>query len=261
MEKFEFKKKYGQNFLKDEHILEKIINNVNVEKNDLIIEIGPGQGALTKYLKKLDCQILAYEIDTSLKEYLEKLKDTNINYILDDFLNRDIIKDLKEYSYNKLVLVANLPYYITTPILEKVMKLNIFEEVVIMVQDEVAKRLCAIPKSKDYGAFTVLLGYFYQRKYLFFVNRSSFYPIPNVDSAVIKLTKKEQNELDFDKFKKIVFDSFQFKRKNLKNNLKSYDLNKVQEVLFKYGLSLNNRAEEVSIECFIELYNSLFNSL
>lgn len=253
MERFNFKKKYGQNFLRDVNVLEKIVNNVKVSHNDLIIEIGPGDGALTKKLKLLGSKVLAYEIDETLKNRLDNLKDDNFDYILADFLERDIKSDLSNYKYDNLILVANLPYYITTPILEKVMELDIFKEVIIMVQDEVAKRLCALPKNKEYGAFTVLLDYYFQKEYLFFVNRKSFFPEPNVDSAVIKLTRKTELYDDFKKLKRIVFEAFQFKRKNLRNNLKKHDLVKIENVLKEYNLDLNNRAEDVPLECFLKL--------
>lgn len=258
MNDFKFKKKYGQNFLRDENILNKIVESIQVKQNDLIIEVGPGDGALSKKLKNLNTQILAYEIDETLKPKLELLKSPKFDYLIADFLNCNLDNDLAKYSYDKLIMIANLPYYITTPILEKVINFGKFQSVIVMVQDEVAKRLCAEHGSKDYGAFTVLLDYYFEREYLFFVDRESFYPIPNVDSAVIKLTKKETNNIDFNKFKKFIFNCFQFKRKNLKNNLKSYDLDILENILKKYNLDLNNRAEEVPLSCFIEMFNVLY---
>lgn len=259
MEKHNFKKKFGQNFLQDETVLLDIIDNLVVSNNDLIIEVGPGAGALTKYLKTLDCQVLAYEIDASLESELKKLEDKNTKIIFQDFMITDLSKDLNAYSYEKLFLVANLPYYITTPIIEKIMESDlIFSEVIVMVQDEVAKRLTSESGSRDFGAFTVLLDYFFEREYLFFVNRNAFYPIPNVDSAVMKLSRKDNIELiDYKRFKKFIFDCFKFKRKNLKNNLKGYDLEKITKILEKHDLNLNNRAEEVNTSIFIEIFNSL----
>lgn len=259
MEKHNFKKKFGQNFLQDEGVLINIVNSFSISENDLIIEVGPGAGALTKYLKKLECQILAYEIDNSLTSTLKPLEDDKLKIVFKDFMEANLELDLKEYNYENLYLVANLPYYITTPILEKVMESNVkFKEVVVMVQDEVAKRLTSDAGSREFGAFTVLLDCFYKRKYLFFVNRNAFYPVPNVDSAVMKLSLK--NDLiinDYDMFKKFVFDCFKFKRKNLKNNLKGYDLDKIDSILKNYNLNLNNRAEEVNTNIFVEIFNSL----
>lgn len=259
MEKHNFKKKFGQNFLQDENVLLNIVDNICVSKNDIIIEVGPGAGALTKHLKKLDCKVLAYEIDNSLESTLKKLEDEKLKVFFKDFMETDLVKDLSLYNYDNLYLVANLPYYITTPILERIMesKLN-FKEVIVMVQDEVAKRLTSNAGNKEFGAFTVLLDYFYERKYLFYVDRKAFYPVPNVDSAVMKLSLKENVDLiDFEKFKKFIFDCFQYKRKNLRNNLKKYDLTLISSILEKYNLTLNNRAEEVETKIFLEIFNSL----
>lgn len=259
MEKHNFKKKYGQNFLQDEEVLLNIVDSLSVTENDLIIEVGPGAGALTKHLKNLNCQILAYEIDVTLENTLKKLEDDKTKIVFKDFMDTDLVDDLKMYKYDNIYLVANLPYYITTPILERTMESELdFKEVVVMVQDEVAKRLTSNAGNKDFGAFTVLLDCFYERDYLFYVDRKAFYPIPNVDSAVMKLTRKECiDEFDYKNFKKFIFDCFQFKRKNLKNNLKGYDLENISIILEKYSLSLNNRAEEVDTKIFIEIFNSL----
>ena len=259
MEKHIFKKKFGQNFLQDKNVLLNIIDNLNVSKDDLIIEVGPGAGALTKYLKKLDCKVLAYEIDKTLEPSLKKLEDDNLKIIFKDFMESNIKEDIKDYVYDKLYLVANLPYYITTPILERVMESEVeFKEIIVMVQDEVAKRLTSTAGKKEFGAFTVLLDYFYNREYLFYVDRNAFYPIPNVDSAVMKLSLKSNIlDIDYKKFKKFIFDCFQYKRKNLKNNLKNYDLIKFENILKKYGFSLNNRAEEIDTNIFVEIFNSL----
>lgn len=259
MEKHNFKKKFGQNFLQDEDVLINIVDNLEVSHNDLIIEVGPGAGALTKHLKTLGAKVLAYEIDNSLEKTLKKLEDDSTKVVFQDFMETDLVKDLSNYQYDRLFLVANLPYYITTPILEKVMESKvIFSEIIVMVQDEVAKRLTSFCGSRDFGAFTVLLDYFYDREYLFFVHRNAFYPVPNVDSAVMKLRYKVNNEsIDYNKFKKFIFECFQYKRKNLKNNLKNYDLEIISKILEKYNLSLNNRAEEIDTHIFIEIFNSL----
>jgi len=259
MEKHIFKKKFGQNFLQDENILLEIINSIDVSKDDLIIEIGAGAGALTKKLKKLGCNVLAYEIDTSLEKSLRDLEDDKLKVVFKDFMTSNIKDDISNYNYKNLYLVANLPYYITTPILEKVIESGLdFQEIVIMVQDEVAKRLTGKSGTKDFGAFTVLLDCFYEREYLFYVDRKAFYPSPNVDSAVLKLINKNINyNYDYKKFKKFIFDAFQFKRKNLKNNLKNYDLEKINIILKKYGYDLTCRAEEIETEIFIEIYKEI----
>ncbi len=262
MENFKFKKSFGQNFLQDENILKNIVNGTNILPNSLVIEIGPGAGALTKYLSKVGEKVLAYEIDTRLEEILdENLKDChNVDIIFDDFLKRDIKNDIATYQYENIYVVANIPYYITTPILEKLVESKIdFETITVMVQKEVADRFSAKVKTKDYSSITVFLNYYFDIEKLLFVSRNAFTPKPNVDSEVIalrrkKIIKKANNE-EF--FFKLVRDSFKYKRKNIRNNLKSYDLEIVSEVLKKYNKDLTSRAEELELEIFIELANYL----
>ena len=263
MGEFKHKHSLGQNFLKDRKVLIKIIDSVDVKEDDLIIEIGPGQGALTKYLKLFHSYLRCFEIDERVRKYLNTFEDEKTEIIYQDFLQVDINEVVKDIKYNKLYIIANLPYYITTPIIEKIINSKVeVEGMVLMVQDEVADRLCAIPGSKNYGYITVYLNYYFNLEKLFTVDRSSFEPVPNVDSAVIKLSLKENRLIvnDEDKFFEFVKDAFKMKRKNLKNNLRKYDLDKINNILSKYGLSLQDRAEEVSLECFIEMFNSLNSS-
>ncbi len=261
-EEFHFKKRYGQNFLKDDTIPKKIVEVSDILEDSLVIEIGPGAGALTKLLATKAKQVLAYEIDESLEEILdhELLEFLNVEVIYDDFLNRDIQQDLKKYTFSHLYVVANLPYYITTPIITKLIEDNLsIEKIVIMVQKEVADRFCAKPKTKEYGSITVYLNYYFHIKKEFFVSRNCFIPRPNVDSQIISFTKKD-NLLPLKNrhlFFQIVRDSFQFKRKTLRNNLKKYDLNKIEEILKQYHLDLNVRAEELPLEVFVEIGNNL----
>lgn len=262
MKDFQFKKKFGQNFLKDDSIPNKIVSYSNIPDNTLVIEIGPGAAALTSKLALQAKQVLAYEIDNSLEDILyEKLAPfDNVDIIFDDFLNRDIASDLKKYSYDHLYVIANLPYYITTPILMKIIdSLVSVDKIVIMVQKEVGDRFCAKPKTKDYGSITVFLNYFYDIKKLFVVSRHCFVPQPNVDSVILCLERKK-NLLpvkDFSYFSEIIRSSFQYKRKNLRNNLKNYDLVKIEGVLANMGYSLSNRAEELPLEVFVEISNKL----
>ena len=260
MDKFVHKKSLGQNFLKDKNVLMKIIDSVDVQEDDLIIEIGPGQGALTKYLKLFHANLICYEVDNRVKRYLDSFVDAKTKVIYEDFLKRDVVTDISKIEYNNLYIVANLPYYITTPIIQKMIdsKLDI-EAMVLMVQDEVANRLSANPNTKDYGMMTVNLKYYYDVNKLFVVNRKSFEPIPNVDSAVIKLSKKDMNKADNEEhFFQLIKDSFMMKRKNIRNNLKKYDLGIVESVLKKYNLDLNSRAENIPLDCFIEMSNELY---
>ena len=264
LDDFKFKKKYGQNFLKNESIPRKIVECAKIKEDSLVIEIGPGAGILTRMLASNENvkQVLAYEIDDSLEAILdENLYDkNNVCVIYDDFLNRDIEKDLDDYKYSNLYVIANLPYYITTPILMKLIEDNLdIEKIVIMIQKEVALRFSAKPDSKDYSSISVFLNYFFDIKKEINVDRNLFNPRPNVDSMVISLTKKEKkyDVKDKDTFFKLVRDSFKFKRKTLRNNLKGYDLEKVSQVLEKYKLDLTVRAEHLPIEIFVDISNNL----
>ena len=261
---FNFKKKYGQNFLKDDSIPTKIVEHTNILPDSLVIEIGPGAGILTRKLasNKNVKQVLAYEIDNTLEEVLDNnlLGFNNIDIIYDDFLNRNVKEDLNKYVYKNLYVVANLPYYITTPIIMKLIEDEInVEKMVIMVQKEVAERFSAKPKTKDYSSITVFLNYYFDIKKEFVVSKNCFIPKPSVDSMVISLNKTKNNYSVKDKnvFFGLVRDSFKFKRKNIRNNLKNYNLNKIEEVLNKYHLDLNVRAECLPIDIFIDISNNL----
>lgn len=258
---FNFKKKFGQNFLTNTGIIDNIVNSIQPTERDLIIEIGPGGGALTKKLKKYNATLICYEVDEETKEYLSVLENEKTRVIYDDFLKRDIIDDLKDIEYERLYVIGNLPYYITTPIITKIieLKLNV-SEVVFMVQKEVADRFSANPQTREYGSITVFLNYYFTIQRLFIVGKNNFIPKPNVDSAVIKLTSRQDKvDVNIEKFNKLVRDSFQFKRKNLNNNLKNYDKDKMQRILEKRGFSLNNRAEDLSYSDFVEITNEYFN--
>lgn len=192
-EQFKFKKSFGQNFLKDINIVKKIVNSAEIKEKALVIEIGPGAGILTKELAKVSNQVLAYEIDFRLEDILANtLKEyDNIDIIFDDFLNRNVGEDLKNYTYDHLYVVSNLPYYITTPIITKLIEDDVdVEKIVVMVQKEVGDRFAALPGTKDYNSLTVFLNYYFDIKKLFVVNRNQFVPRPNVDSVIVSLTQK-----------------------------------------------------------------------
>lgn len=259
---FSFKKKYGQNFLIDDNILNKIIDSSNIEDDTLVIEIGVGAGNLTKKIALVAKRVIGYEIDTKLKSIIEdNLKEhSNIDIIYDDFLTREVRQDIKNIIHKHCIVIANLPYYITTPIITKLIEENIdIDKMIIMVQKEVATRLSAKPDSKDYNSLTVFLNYYFDIKKLFDVSSNAFLPKPNVDSSIVLLNRKESQVLLKDEklFFKLVRDSFKFKRKTLKNNLKGYDLSKIEDVLAKHGLSLTVRAEHLTLEQFADIANSL----
>ena len=262
MNEFKFKKKYGQNFIKDENLINKIVDSAEISKDSLVIEIGPGMGALTTKILNKCKQGIIYEIDVELKEYLEdKLnKYNNYKLIFEDFLKRNVKNKLKEFDYKELLIVANLPYYITTPIIKKIIEDEILaDKIVIMIQKEVADRFSAKVNTKDYSSLTVFLNYYYDIKKLFNVSKNMFYPKPEVDSSVILMSKRKDKEFikDINKFNEIVRDSFKYKRKNLRNNLQGYDLVKIDEILNKYNLSLTSRAENVPLHVFIEIANNI----
>lgn len=258
---FHFKKNFGQNFIKEDGIVEKIKNVSDISDHSFIIEIGPGAGSLTQKLVATGNQVLAYEIDCQLKPILEDTfrEFDNIHFIFDDFMKRDLNLDLQNYTYDKLYVIANLPYYITTPILEKVIHELSVDKMVIMVQKEVAARLSAKVGSKEYNSLSIFLQSYFDVKCEFFVSRNCFIPKPNVDSAVVSFTKLEKPYSIFNRghFERLVRDSFQFKRKTLRNNLQGYDLERIETILKKYNHDLTSRAEVISIEEFIEISNSI----
>jgi len=260
MNDFDFKKSLGQNFLKDENIVEKIILNANIDKDTLVIEIGPGAGSLSKKIIPLCGYAILFEIDVRLKEILDRELAINNNYeiIFGDFLEQNIKKIIEKYNYKKLYVVANLPYYITTPIIIKLLNEIYPDRIIIMIQEEVADRLCAEPKTRNYGMISVLLGSRYKIKKLFRVSKNCFVPMPRVESAVISLDKDNQlGNTNIKLFEKLIKDAFQYKRKNLRNNLHGYELDKIEKILQKYNYDLSNRAEDMPVSVFIEIAKNL----
>lgn len=259
---FNFKKKFGQNFIIDDNIINAIINKSEIDTDALVIEIGVGAGALTTKLAENAKNVLCYEIDESLKEILDiSLKDkNNVEIIYEDFLKAKVLDDIKKYQYKKLYVIANLPYYITTPIIMKIIedKLNV-DKIVVMVQKEVGDRFKAKPNSKEYNSLSIFLNYHYDIKKLMDVSRNVFMPKPNVDSIVVEFSKKDKNYSvkNEDIFYKLIRDSFGQKRKTIKNNLRNYDLNKIESILKKYNFDLNVRAEQLSIDIFVDIANNL----
>lgn len=264
MEKYNFnlKKMYGQNFIIDENTINNIIECSKIDKDTLVIEIGPGAGSLTFKLAEYAKNVLCYEVDTTLKNLLaDNLNGlSNVNIIFEDFLKCDVLSDIKKYDYKKLYVVANLPYYITTPIIMKFIEDSIpVDKIVVMVQKEVGDRFKAKPNSKDYNSLSIYLNYYFDVKKILDVSKNVFMPKPNVDSIVIEFSKKSNMYKlnDSKMFFKLVKDSFNQKRKTLRNNLRDYDLIKIGEVLKKYNLDLSVRAEQLPIEIFVDIANNL----
>ena len=255
------KKSLGQNFLIDKNIISKIVTEVLAYNDDLIIEIGPGRGALTKELKKYNANLICYEVDRDLSNILSKLEDDKTKIIWQDFLKSNIKEDIKDINYNKLFIVGNLPYYITTPIIEHIIDSDInFDKLVIMVQKEVAARFLAKPHTKEYGYITVVLNYYFDIGRVTDVSKYAFNPVPKVESTVLRLIPKSNKEnIDFVKYKEFLKVCFSQKRKTLKNNLKSYNFQSIKEILDKHNLSESIRAEEISGEILIEIFKIINN--
>lgn len=259
---FKFKKNFGQNFIIDKNIIDNIILKSEIDKDTMVIEIGPGAGSLTTALAKYAKNVLCYEIDKTLEPILkENLKEcNNVDIVFQDFLECNANDKIKEYSYSKLYVVANLPYYITTPIITKLIEDKIdVDKIVVMVQKEVGDRFKANPGSKDYSSLSIFLKYYFEVNKILDVSRNVFIPKPNVDSIVVEFVKKKDkvNVNNEELFFKLVRDSFTQKRKTLRNNLKGYNLAKIEEVLKKYNMNLTIRAEQVSIEIFADIANNL----
>ena len=258
---FQHKKSLGQNFIKNQSIIDQIILASEVTDKDLVIEIGPGMGVLSSSLMKKAKNLLCYEIDTRLKPYLDiTLNQDNVLVKYQDFLTSNIVEDIKEYQYEHLYFIANIPYYITTPIVNKIIdeKINP-DKIIIMIQEEVADRFCAKPGTKDYNSLTVYLNYHFDIQKLFTVSKNNFDPKPKVSSAVISMSKKENKPYvkDLDKFYQLIKDSFKYKRKTLKNNLENYDLDKINLILSQHQMDLSIRAENIPLEIFVEISNNL----
>lgn len=260
MEKeLKLKKSLGQNFLIDQNIITKILESLNIEEDSLIIEVGPGIGALTKKLVTLDTKLLCFEIDKRFSPFLKEIKASNLEIIYGDFLQVDLNSHLCKYKYKNLYVVANIPYYITSSIINKLVAETNVKEMVIMMQKEVGDRIISKPHSRNYGSLSVFLQFHFDIKKVLNVSRNCFKPKPNVDSVVLKFiaSDKKSEVKSLDNFYKLVKDAFKHKRKNLKNNLINYDLQKISEVLKLEGKDLTYRAENLTVEDFINISNKI----
>lgn len=265
MDKIDFKKQFGQNFIFDTNLLKFIVESAGVTRNDDVIEIGAGAGTLTNQIALKAKSVISFEIDKSLMERLQKLESehANLKFVFDDFMQ----VDLRDYisGDKRFKVVANIPYYITTPIIFKLLDFagNI-DTMMFMVQKEVAERFCADCNSKEYGVTSVILQSIADVKYVRTIKRECFTPAPNVDSALIrldlKLDKYDISDRKF--FVDFVHKSFAMRRKTLVNNLlKGYNLTRAQieDILLNCGLSVMVRPENLTIEDFVKLSNNLNN--
>lgn len=254
------KKKFGQNFLIDANTVEKIAKNA-CDKDHITIEIGPGIGSLTQKLAKYSKEVISYEIDSSLIPVLkETLGDLdNVTVIEEDFLNTDLGK--ASYHDEEIVVAANLPYYITTPILFKLFESDLkIKCISVMVQKEVADRFKASVNSKDYNALSVIVQHSYDVNILMNISKNVFNPKPNVDSAVIVFKPKTKKYVNDEKeFYEMVKMAFTQRRKTLFNNLKEhFDNEKIKKMYETLGLKDSIRAQEIDLDTFIRIYEVLY---
>ena len=255
------KKKFGQNFLIDKNILNKIVESSNITKEDTVIEIGPGMGCLTEFLAINAKNVIAYEIDPDMVENLgELLVDySNVEVVLQDFLKADLSKYNTEEKCKNIKVVANLPYYITTPIIFKLLSETKIKQFTFMVQKEVAERFTGKPNTKDYNSLSVAMNFKTNSKIIGKVRPNSFYPAPNVDSALLMVEAiKTDYDLNFEaNFLKFVQDAFEQRRKTIVNNLNGkYGYNKAELsiLLCENDMRADLRAESLSTEELINLY-------
>jgi len=256
---FKHKKKYGQNFLTDEtEILNKIMDVSKVTENDEVIEIGPGEGALTELLLKHSKKVTCFEIDRDLEKILRRKFDNNPKFklVMGDVLEADFNK---ENVGNNVKVVANIPYYITSPIINKLIdNRDRVDEMYLMVQKEVAERVCA-KSGKERSILTLAVEYFGEANYLFTIPKEFFTPVPKVDSAfmsiVLRKDRKYENLCSEELFFRYVKAAFSNKRKNLSNNFTSLRFSKpeIAEVLGGVDIDPKRRAETLSIDEFITL--------
>ncbi|NFM80443.1 16S rRNA (adenine(1518)-N(6)/adenine(1519)-N(6))-dimethyltransferase RsmA [Clostridium botulinum] len=264
---FKFNKNLGQNFLIDESVLEDIIEVAEINKEDTVIEIGPGVGTLTKELLERAKEVYSIELDGDLIPILqEELKEYN-NFTL---IHKDALKiDFNELMENKdsIKLVANLPYYVTTPIISRLLTEKCdFKSLTIMIQKEVAERINAEPNCKEYGSLTVLVQYYCNTKIIRKVSPNSFIPRPKVDSIVIKLDRLSEPRVRVKSqklFFNVVRSSFNMRRKTLWNSLKSLNIDKesMENAFERAGIDPKRRGETLSIEEFGKLSDCIYDIL
>lgn len=257
---FSFNKQFGQNFIFDGNLLSAIVSDAGVDGDD-VLEIGAGAGTLTKKICEKANKVVSYEIDKNLTELLKNIeKNTkNLKIIIQDALKTPIEEIEKDFE-GKYKVVANLPYYITSPLIFKFLEeTDRAESITVMVQKEVGERFSAKPMTKDYGIASVMAQIYADIEIVRIVKKEMFHPMPKVDSALIKLTRKPEVDVDKNKLRKFVQTAFSMRRKTLQNNLKALNISKdvLEQTLNKIGKSISIRAEELSLDDFIFLSKNL----
>ena len=259
---FAFSKSLGQNFLIDGNIVRKIVREANITKDDYVLEIGPGIGTLTEELALNAKKVVAVELDSNLLPILdETLKSyDNIEIIHGDILKVDIDKIIEEkFEGKRIKVVANLPYYVTTPIIAMLLEKDLnLDSIIVMVQKEVAERMAASPGGKEYGSLSVFVNFYSNPEIVVKVPKTVFMPQPKIDSSVIKLNiKKELPEVDKEQFFKVVKAAFSKRRKTILNSLSTYgfklDKDDFKKALDEAGINQTIRAENISVNDFIKI--------
>ena len=260
--KINFKKRYGQNFLRDDSLLESIVNDAGITNDDVVLEIGAGAGALTRHLNKVAKKVVSFEIDKELADILLNLNLDKTEFVFGDIMDCNM-QQIEEKCGKKYKLVANLPYYITTPILSKFLLANNKpESITVMVQKEVGDRITAKSATSDFGYFSVFCQSIANVEEVRFVPKEMFTPMPKVDSCIIKFTNISKETLD-ETYIKFIKSLFVFKRKTLYNNLtnaeclKNIDKETIIKEIKMLGLKENIRSEELSIDQIRQLYKKL----
>lgn len=255
MKEFETKKKFGQNFLTDKNLLSAICLDAHLENDDEVLEIGAGMGALTEVLSESSKKVISFEIDKDLQNILESKNLSNVKFIFEDVMNKDL-KEIEELFDGRYKLVANLPYYITSPILFKFLGSKRLKSITVMVQKEVAQRMVAKEGSKDYGVLSVSVAVYGKAQITRIVSRQMFNPVPNVDSAVVRIDIQNDYKIEaYERFFEFVKAIFSMRRKTLANNLSHFynlsksDLEKIYDIE-----TLKKRAEDFSPQQIVDMY-------
>lgn len=253
-----FKKSLGQNFLFDTNLLRAIVNDGKVEKNDTVLEIGAGAGTLTSVLAETAKNVISFEIDNSLIPILNEVKNKheNIRFYFQDFMDSNV----ETLFDGKARVVANIPYYITTPIIFKLVEnLKKFSSILVLIQKEVAERFASKHGTKNYGITSVILQSIFDVSIPRVVKKECFTPMPKIDSALCLLVPHNKYQIsNFDEFRKFIHLAFSMRRKTLVNNLKfNFDKDKIINSLIKFGFNETTRPEEIGVENFINIFEEL----
>ena len=258
MENFVFKKKFGQNFISDKNLLSAVVSDAKIEKADNVLEIGAGAGSLTQELSLRAKKVISFEIDKDLEATLLSLKLPNVTFVFEDFMKVSASEVEKLFGGEKFKVVANLPYYITTPIIFKLLEeCKNLQSLTIMVQKEVAERVCAPAGGRDYGILSVMVAFYGKASITRIIGRQMFFPQPNVDSALLHIELENAHpDLDNAAFLKFIKTCFSMRRKTLLNNLScAYPKEKLKSVLGEE--ILKRRAETFSLDEFLQIFQKM----